>query len=81
MQQASEYYISLSADSKQRYFDKVTKVASLKSDPYAIGSEQWLVEPDQVPNVEWIDMFLYMVLLQVHIPRKRSRYLLASMYY
>ena len=36
-------------------------MAGLTNDPFAIGSEQWLVEPDYILNVEWSDVFLYMV--------------------
>lgn len=45
----------LSAESKQRYTDKVTGIG-LK-DPYAIPSELWQAEPNQVPNVAWSNMF------------------------
>ena len=60
MEQISEYYRSLSEESKQRYTNKVTGVG-LNEDPYAIPSELWLAEPNQVPNVKWSDMFVYMV--------------------
>ena len=60
MEQVSEYYSWLSAESKQRYTDKVIGVG-LRKDPYAIPSELWLAEPDLVPDVKWSDMFVYMV--------------------
>ena len=36
----SEYYSTLSSDSKARYTEKVT-AASLKTDPYVIPNESW----------------------------------------
>ena len=38
MEQVSEYYSGLSAQSKQRYTNKVTEVG-VRKDPYAIPSE------------------------------------------
>ena len=58
--QVSEYYSGLSAESKQRYTDKVTGVG-LRKDPYAIPSELWQAEPNHVPNVALNDMFVYVV--------------------
>ena len=60
MELASEYYSGLSAESKQRYTDKVTGVG-FKKDPYAIPSELWQAESNHVPNAAWSDMFVYMV--------------------
>ena len=53
--QVSEYYSGLSAESKQRYTDKVTGVG-LRKDPYAIPSELWQAERNHVPNVALNDM-------------------------
>ena len=50
----------MSAESKQRYTDKVTGVG-LKKDPYTIPSEHWQAELNHVPNVALSDMFVYMV--------------------
>ena len=60
MERVSEYYLGLSADSKARYTSKVVG-AGLKSDPYAIPSESWVVEPDTIPDIAWSDMFMYMI--------------------
>ena len=60
MEQTSEYYSTLSSDSKARYTEKVTG-AGLKTDPYMIPNESWTEEPVSVPQVSWSDMFLYMV--------------------
>ena len=57
MAQVSEYYSDLSAESTQKYTDKVSGVG-LRKDPYAIPSEFWQTEPNQVPNVAWSDMFV-----------------------
>lgn len=60
MERTSEYYSTLSSNSKARYTDKVTG-ADLKIDPYVIPNESWTEEPVSVPQVSWSDMFLYMV--------------------
>ena len=61
MEQTSEYYSTLSSDSKARYTEKVTG-AGLKTDPYVILNKSWTEEPVSVPQVSWSDMFLYMIL-------------------
>ena len=56
----SEYFCSLSSEAKTRYGSKVSGV-DLKYDPYAIPTDQWLTEPEQIPDVSWSDMFVYMI--------------------
>ena len=60
----------MSAESKQRYTDKVTGVG-LKKDPYTIPSEHWQAELNHVPNVALRTCLYIWLLLQVLIPRKR----------
>ena len=60
MERTSEYYSTLTANSKARYAEKVTG-AGLKTDPYSIPEESWTEEPVAVPLVSWSDLFLYMV--------------------
>ena len=52
----SEYFLSLSASSRERYECKVTS----KDDPYAI-SEVWTESPELIPELQWSDIMLYMV--------------------
>ena len=58
MENESEYFLSLSAESKKRYRCKVTS-SGLKVDPYSILS--WTEDPSILPNVQWSDMVMYMV--------------------
>ena len=58
MQRKSEYFMQLSAQSKDRYECKVLS-CGLSIDPYAI--EDWTESPEFSPRVDWSDMMLYMV--------------------
>ena len=49
MERTSEYYSTLSSDSKARYTEKVTR-AGLKTDPYVIPNKAWTEEPVSVPK-------------------------------
>ena len=60
MERISEHYSELSGEAKARYTAKVCGVG-LKTDPYAIPSELWADEPEEVPDVAWSDMFMYMI--------------------
>ena len=57
MERVSEYFLGLSADTKARYTSKVI-AAGLKSDPYAIPNESWVVEPDAIPDIAWSDNYV-----------------------
>ena len=59
MERASEYFLSLSAGSRERYECKVTS-CGLNDDPYAI-SEGWTESPELIPELQWSDIMLYMV--------------------
>ncbi len=58
MERKSEYFANLSVDAKLRYETKVTN-AGLTQDPYAI--REWTENPENLPEVKWSDMMLYMV--------------------
>ena len=58
MELKSEYFANLSADAKVRYESKVTSTG-LGQDPYAI--KEWTESPENIPEVQWSDMMLYMV--------------------
>ena len=60
LDQVSEYFCGLPEETKARYSTKICGVG-LKTDPYANPNELWMVEPDQIPNVAWSDMFMYMI--------------------
>ena len=72
MEQVSEYYSCLSAESKQRCTDKITEVG-LRKDPYAIPSK--LGRQRLTRFQKWHGMICLYIwsLLQMLIPRKRSR--------
>ncbi len=58
MDRKSKYFTNLSADAKCRYEGKVTN-SGLRQDPYAIT--EWTENPENVPEVQWSDLMLYMV--------------------
>ena len=70
MERTSDYYNTLSLDSKAGYTEKVTG-AGFKTDPYVILNELWTEEPVSVPQVSWSDMFLYMISTPSHIQSKK----------
>ena len=60
LERVSECYNDLSGEAKARYCTKVCGVG-LKLDPYVILDKLWMDESDRVPNVQWSDMFMYMI--------------------
>ena len=58
MERKSDYFFDLSSQAKERYEAKVVS-SGLRIDPYAI--EDWNEAPEEVPDVRWSDMMLYMV--------------------
>ena len=54
----SNYFLNLSSQAKERYEAKVVS-DGLKIDPYAI--EDWNEAPEEVPDVRWSDIMMYMV--------------------
>ena len=60
MDRVSEYYLGLSTEAKARYTSKVIG-AGLRSDPYTFPKDSWVEEPDEIPNVSWSDLFVYMI--------------------
>ncbi len=58
MHRQSEYFTNLSADAKCQYEGKVTN-SGLRQDPYA--TTEWTENPENVPEVQWSDLMLYMV--------------------
>ena len=58
MENESEYFLGLTAESKKRYHCKVTS-SGLNIDPYSISS--WTEDPSALPDIQWSDMMLYMV--------------------
>ena len=55
-----EYCGSSLGKAKARYYTKVCGFG-LKLDTYVIPDELWMEEPDRVPNVQWSDMFMCMM--------------------
>ena len=60
LERVPEYYGGLSGVAKARYCTKVCGVG-LKLGPYVILDELWMEETDRVPNVQWSDMFMYII--------------------
>ena len=58
LQRRSEYLLSLSAEAKQRYENKITGTG-LDVDPYVI--DEWTQDPTNIPRMAWSDVCLYMV--------------------
>ena len=58
MERKSDYFFDFSSQAKERYEAKVVS-AGLKIDSYTI--EDWNEAPEEVPDVRWSDMMLYMV--------------------
>ena len=58
MERKSDYFFDLSSQAKERYEAKVVS-SGLSRDPYTI--EDWIEAPEEVPDVGWSDMMLYMV--------------------
>ncbi|XP_065919932.1 uncharacterized protein [Dysidea avara] len=57
MEVMSEYFMSLSSETRERYESKVVS-AGLAIDPYSIS--EWEEDPQDIPSVTWSDMVYYM---------------------
>jgi len=57
MEVKSEYFLSLSSETRERYARKVVS-AGLSVDPYSIS--EWEEDPQDIPSVTWSDMVYYM---------------------
>ena len=58
LQRKSEYLLSLSAEEKQRYENKL-KGTGLAVDSYVI--DEWTQDPANFARISWSDVCLYMV--------------------
>lgn len=58
--QHSAYVDKLTGTSKARYLEKLSACEIIK-DPYAVEEESWDASPDEIPNVEWNNLYLYMI--------------------
>ena len=58
MEQTSENFSSLSSEANEKYETQVV-CAGHWVDPYR--TENWTEAPEEVPDVRWSDMLLYMV--------------------
>ena len=56
----SDFFKQLDARGKRRYDEKL-EILGLCSDPYATTSEDWESDPDYWPNVEFPDIFNYLI--------------------
>ena len=56
----SDFFKQLDARGKRRYDEKL-EILGLCSDPYATTSEDWESDPDCWPNVEFPDIFNYLI--------------------
>lgn len=56
----SEYLGGLTTVARCRYEGKVT-AAGLSIDPYTINDSLWSREPEEIPQLSWSDVMLYMV--------------------
>ena len=70
MELKSEYFANLSADVKVRYESKMTSTG-LGQDRYAI--KEWTESPENIPEVQWSDMMLYMVTTPSPYTRKEIK--------
>jgi len=57
MEIKSEYFLSLSSESRERCESKVVS-AGLVIDPYSIS--EWEEDPQDIPRVTWSDMVYFM---------------------
>ena len=60
MERVSEYWLSLPADTRERYQCRVSSTG-LRFDPYAIEFGEWTETPEIIPAEQWSDIMLYMV--------------------
>jgi len=56
----SEYVLQLSAQSRQRYEEKLNKVG-LTSDPYCLENSEWEKNPEELPLLTFSDVMMFMV--------------------
>ena len=59
MEQKSPYFKSLSVESQKRCEEKVV-TAGLETDT-TTEAQVWMEEPEVIPDVNWSDMMLYMI--------------------
>ena len=56
----SEYFTTLSAVAAKRYEAKVTNTG-LNIDPYAIPDCNWTSAPENLPQILWSNLMLYII--------------------
>ena len=57
---AYNYLDGLNAEAKHRYFKKLDTV-KLKDCPYRLPADSWLNDPRQWPNIEYPDIYDYLI--------------------